>query len=72
MQTVDHAPPPPDSGPTGFGWPGFKKMSLFRQDKGQKACARAFVNAVARVGAAPIPFDEVMEVSRISIELADQ
>ena len=23
LQTVDHAPPPPDSGPIGFGWLGF-------------------------------------------------
>jgi len=57
---------------TGFGWPGFKKMNLFRQDKGQKACAKVFVDAVARGGIAPIPVDEVMEVSRISIELANQ
>jgi predicted dehydrogenase len=57
---------------TGFGWPGFKKMNLFRQDKGQKACAKAFVDAVAQGGASPISVDEVMEVSRISIELANQ
>jgi len=57
---------------TGFGWPGFKKMNLFRQDKGQKACAKAFVDAVAQGGVAPIPVGEVMEVSRISIELANQ
>ena len=57
---------------TGFGWPGFTKMNLFRQDKGQKACAKAFVDAVAQGGVAPIPFCEVMEVSRISIELANQ
>jgi predicted dehydrogenase/threonine dehydrogenase-like Zn-dependent dehydrogenase len=55
---------------TGFGWPGLKKMNLFRQDKGQKACAKAFVDAVAQGGVAPIPVDDMMEVSRISIELA--
>ncbi len=26
----------------GYGWPGFSKMNLWRQDKGQKACAAAF------------------------------
>ena len=31
---------------TGFGWPGFKKMNLWRQDKGQRACAAAFVQAL--------------------------
>lgn len=56
----------------GFGWPGFKKMNLFRQDKGQGFCAKAFVDAVVKGGVPPISFDEVMEVSRISIELANQ
>jgi predicted dehydrogenase len=55
---------------TGFGWPGFSKMNLWRQDKGQKACARAFVEAIEGSAAVPIPFDEIIEVSRVSIELA--
>jgi hypothetical protein len=55
---------------TGFAWPGFKKMNLWRQDKGQKTCAKAFVHAIEGGGPAPIPFDEVIEVSRVSIELA--
>jgi len=54
----------------GFGWPGFRKLSLWRQDKGQKACAAAFVQAVAQGGPTPIPLDEVLEVSRVSIQLA--
>ncbi|MBF9022621.1 zinc-binding dehydrogenase [Rhodobacterales bacterium FZCC0069] len=56
---------------TGFNWPGFKKMNLLRQDKGQRACSRAFIDAVAKGSVAPIPLDEVMEVSRIAIELAN-
>lgn len=56
---------------TGFGWPGFKKMNLWRQDKGQKGCAKAFVKAIEGGAPAPIPFDEVIEVSRVSIELAE-
>jgi predicted dehydrogenase/threonine dehydrogenase-like Zn-dependent dehydrogenase len=55
---------------TGYGWPNFKKMNLWRQDKGQKACARAFVQAIEGHTSAPIPFDEILEVSRVSIELA--
>lgn len=55
---------------TGYGWPGFKKMNLWRQDKGQKACAAAFVQAVAQGGPAPIPLAEILEVSRIAIDLA--
>jgi predicted dehydrogenase len=54
----------------GFGWPGFKKFNLWRQDKGQKACALAFINAIAQGGPAPIPFDEIVEVARVSIEVA--
>ncbi|MBM3520695.1 MAG: zinc-binding dehydrogenase [Alphaproteobacteria bacterium] len=54
----------------GFGWHGFSKFNLWRQDKGQKACARAFVEAIRAGGPAPIPFTEIMEVSRVSIELA--
>jgi hypothetical protein len=54
----------------GFGWPGFNKMNLWRQDKGQKACAAAFINAIAHGGPAPIPFDEIVEVARVSIEVA--
>ncbi len=56
---------------TGFGWPGFTKMNLWRQDKGQKACAAAFVQAVAEGVSAPIPFEEVAEVTRVTIEIAE-
>lgn len=56
---------------TGFGWPGFGSMNLWRQDKGQKACAAAFVQAVASGGPAPIAFDEILEVARVSIEVAE-
>jgi len=55
----------------GFGWPGFNKLNLWRQDKGQLACAEAFLNAISNNQNAPIPFEEILEVSRISIELAN-
>jgi predicted dehydrogenase len=29
----------------GFGWKGFNGMNLWRQDKGQRACAAAFVDS---------------------------
>lgn len=54
----------------GFSWPGFSKMNLWRQDKGQSACAKMFVDAVRQGGVAPIPFDEIAESSRVSILLA--
>ena len=56
----------------GYGWPGFKGMKLWRQDKGQKACAKAFVDAVAQGAEAPIPFDELIEVTRVTFDVADR
>jgi predicted dehydrogenase len=53
----------------GFGWPGFGSMKLWRQDKGQKACAAAFVDSIRRGGPSPIALDELLEVSRVSIEV---
>jgi predicted dehydrogenase/threonine dehydrogenase-like Zn-dependent dehydrogenase len=55
---------------TGFGWPEFKSMNLWRQDKGQSACAAAYVDAVVNGKPTPIPFDEILEVSRVSIQIA--
>jgi predicted dehydrogenase/threonine dehydrogenase-like Zn-dependent dehydrogenase len=52
-----------------WGWPGFERMRLWRQDKGQRACARAFVNAVRQGTASPIALDEIIDVSRVSIEV---
>jgi predicted dehydrogenase/threonine dehydrogenase-like Zn-dependent dehydrogenase len=50
-----------------FSWPGFGKMNLWSQDKGQRACAAAFMSAVSRGDASPIPFEELLEVSEASI-----
>lgn len=54
---------------TGFGWPGFSRMNLWRQDKGQKACAQAFIDAIQQGLPSPIPAAEIFEVSRVSIEM---
>lgn len=56
---------------TGYGWRGFSSMNLWRQDKGQQTCARAFIEAVKKGGPAPIPFEELLESSRVSIEIAE-
>jgi predicted dehydrogenase/threonine dehydrogenase-like Zn-dependent dehydrogenase len=55
----------------GFGWPGFSRMKLWRQDKGQRACVAAFVKAVEENRPSPIPFDEITEVSRATIEAGE-
>jgi predicted dehydrogenase len=56
---------------TGWGWPGFGRMRLWRQDKGNAACAAAFVEAIRQGGPEPIPFDELTEVTRVSFEVVE-
>lgn len=48
-----------------------KSERLRSQDKGQKACVAAFVGAIRSGEPAPIPFEEIMEVARVSIEVAE-
>jgi predicted dehydrogenase/threonine dehydrogenase-like Zn-dependent dehydrogenase len=55
----------------GFAWPGFTKFSLWRQDKGNTACAAAFVEAVRNGGPSPIPFEELVEVTEVSFQIAE-
>ena len=55
---------------TAHGFPGFSGMKAMNQDKGQTALAAAFVAAVQGRGPAPIPLDEIIEVSRLSIRAA--
>lgn len=55
----------------GYGWPGFHKMSGWKQDKGQRACAEAFVKALREGKTSPIPFEELVEVAEISCQVAD-
>jgi predicted dehydrogenase/threonine dehydrogenase-like Zn-dependent dehydrogenase len=56
---------------TAYGWPGFNKMNLWRQDKGQTQLAAAFVEAVHTGAQSPIPLDEQIEVTRISFDIAE-
>jgi predicted dehydrogenase/threonine dehydrogenase-like Zn-dependent dehydrogenase len=55
----------------GWGWKGFSGMRLWRQDKGQEACVAAFVDAIREGKPSPIPLDEILEVSRLSIEVQE-
>ncbi|HHF3408430.1 TPA: bi-domain-containing oxidoreductase [Vibrio alginolyticus] len=56
----------------GFGWPGFSKMNLWKQDKGQTGCAAAFLSAIESGKESPIPPRELFEVARVTIEIAEQ
>jgi predicted dehydrogenase/threonine dehydrogenase-like Zn-dependent dehydrogenase len=53
----------------GYGWKGFRSMRLWKQDKGHAAEMKAFVEAVRKGGASPIPFEEIAEVTRATIDL---
>jgi predicted dehydrogenase len=56
----------------GYGWPGFKSLNLFRQDKGQHACVKAFIDSIENGKPSPIPFEEIEEVSRVTIEITQE
>jgi len=55
----------------GFGWKGFNKMNLWSQDKGQKNCVDAFMKSVREGTENPIPQDEIFEVARVSVDIAE-
>lgn len=55
----------------GWGWSDFKHMNLWRQDKGTQACVQAFVDAVRQGSVLPIPWEEMAEVARVSIMVAE-
>src|SRR5580700_994519 len=48
----------------GYGWKGFKRLKLWRQDKGNAACLESWLAAINSDGPSPIPFDEIMDVAR--------
>ena len=54
----------------GFSWPGFAKMNLWKQDKGQNECAKAFLNAIQGKKTSPILIEEIFEIAKVSIEIA--
>lgn len=55
----------------GYGWPGFKKMNLWKQDKGQNACAAEFLGAIENGVPTPISPEEIFEVARVTIQATD-
>ncbi|RKT59638.1 threonine dehydrogenase-like Zn-dependent dehydrogenase [Azonexus fungiphilus] len=55
----------------GYGWSGFSKFNLWKQDKGQGACAAAFLQGLQQ-GVPAIPVEELFEVAQITLEAAQQ
>jgi predicted dehydrogenase/threonine dehydrogenase-like Zn-dependent dehydrogenase len=56
---------------TGFGWPNFKSMNLWRQDKGHRAEMKALIDALKTHGPSPIPMEEIVEVTLTSFRIAE-
>ena len=55
----------------GYGWPGFTKLKLRRQDKGQSACAAAFIAAIQQGAPAPISAEEIFEVTAATFDAVE-
>lgn len=51
----------------GYGWPGFRKLNFFSQDKGRTAEIQGFLERVARGGAAFLPPDEIWNVTEATL-----
>ena len=54
-----------------FGWPELSRSKLWRQDKGQFAAAKAFIDAVLSGGPPPILFSELVEVAEVTIAVGE-
>ena len=53
----------------GFGWPQFSSFRTLKQEKGQRECVAAFIKSL-ETGQPAIPTDELFEVSKLTVELA--
>jgi predicted dehydrogenase/threonine dehydrogenase-like Zn-dependent dehydrogenase len=52
----------------GYGWPKFRRLRLWRQDKGSRAAVLAFLDAIRSGRPSPIPPDQLLEVARLTVE----
>lgn len=48
-----------------WGYKGFSSQRLLTQDKGQKNCTSAFLNAIRKGECSPIPIEEIFEVQSL-------
>ncbi|NLD77548.1 MAG: Gfo/Idh/MocA family oxidoreductase [Acidimicrobiales bacterium] len=54
-----------------YGWPGVRSMRLRSQVKGHAAGVAAFLEAVRSGAGSPIPLDELLEVSEVTLRAAE-
>ena len=55
-----------------YGWSSLKYKNLWRQDKGQRDCVKAFLDAVSQGCFSPIAFEEIVEVAEVSIKISEK
>ncbi|MGC8605742.1 MAG: Gfo/Idh/MocA family oxidoreductase, partial [Desulfomonilaceae bacterium] len=53
----------------GFDWPGFKKTSLWKQDKGHKESITRFLDAVTNHCGSPIPFEQIVNITNTTFDI---
>lgn len=56
----------------GYGWSSFKQKKLWQQNKGQRECVQAFVQAIKKGLPSPIPLSEILEVSKVTIKIGNK
>ncbi|WP_144549955.1 bi-domain-containing oxidoreductase [Peribacillus simplex] len=56
---------------TGYGWSNFNKFKTKTQDKGHAKGIRAFFEGI-QSGKAPIPINEIYEVTEVTLDIVDQ
>ena len=49
----------------------FRKDKLRTQNKGQSNCSKAFIDSIKSGAPSPISFDEIIEVARVSVNIAE-
>ncbi len=54
---------------TGYGWSNFKSSNLWKQNKGQDECIASFIHSLENNKIDNIPYDELIEVGKILIQL---
>ncbi|MBT7534118.1 MAG: Gfo/Idh/MocA family oxidoreductase, partial [Verrucomicrobia bacterium] len=55
----------------GYGWQGFSKQKSSRQDKGHEMEMQSIITSLTEGQPAPIPFSEIIEVTDVSLALAE-
>ena len=54
----------------GWGWTNFKSLNLWKQNKGQNECVKAFVDEIQGKSNLIIPREEIFEVAQVTLEIA--